>query len=287
MTTTSLILVLAASFIHATWNLLVKQVGGGTLLLWVIAAIAMIFYAPLVVALIFLRPIHPNPLLFVLLFGSVVLHLVYFVILQRGYEVGDLSVVYPLARGTGPTLSALGGILLFAERPSLTGIFGIVCILFGIFLIATPGRRIRRNSRIRPAVIYGLLTGICIASYTLWDKYCVGIALVHPLILDYSSQIFRAAVLAPIAARRRAGLAKLWRSNRARIVWIALLNPLSFILVLTAMIDTPVSYVAPARELSIVIGVFFGARLLAEEGFARRLVGASFMVCGIALLAIG
>ena len=91
----------------------------------------------------------------------------------------------------------------------------------------------------------------------------------------------------PIGLRHRAEAAAVWREHWRAVLGIAILSPLAYILVLTALATTPVSYIAPAREISILIAAILGARLLAEGDTTRRLTAASTMVLGVVALALG
>jgi hypothetical protein len=103
MTVFALVLVLAVATFHATWNLRAKRVGeGGAVFVWLFGFLAALIYAPLAVVVALVEKPHFGPEALVFMFGSGLLHLGYFILLQRGYAVGDLSLVYPLARGTGP-----------------------------------------------------------------------------------------------------------------------------------------------------------------------------------------
>jgi uncharacterized membrane protein len=126
-----------------------------------------------------------------------------------------------------------------------------------------------------------------IALYTLWDKTAVSLLLIPPLLYDWSTVVGQAIVVAPAALRDRARLRETWRSRRAAVIAVGILSRLSYILVLTALVVSPVSYVAPAREIGILIGALMGARLLAEGHLARRAIGAAAMVAGIVALAVG
>ena len=111
MTFFALALVLAAAVFHATWNLLAKRVGdGGAVFVWLFGLCSLVIYAPLAVVVVLVSEPQLGAVQFVFMFGSGVLHLGYFVLLQRGYAVGDLSLVYPLARGTGPLLATAAAI---------------------------------------------------------------------------------------------------------------------------------------------------------------------------------
>lgn len=286
MTLFALALVLAAAFIHATWNLLAKRAGGGVAFVWLFGALSATIYAPLAVGIVLLGKPHIGNAELGAILGSAVLHLAYYLVLQRGYRVGDLSLVYPLARGTGPMLSTAAAILIFGERPTPVALAGAAMVVGSVFVLTGSSRRGSGTSA-RWAVAYGLLTGLLIASYTLWDKRAVSVLMIPPLLLDWATSVSRAILLAPVAVRRWEEVRKEWRVHRLEALGVAALNPLSYILVLTAMIFTPVSYVAPAREISILVGAVMGARLLSERDAPRRLAAAGAMVLGVVALALG
>ena len=286
MTFFALFLVLAAAVFHATWNLLAKRVGeGGAVFVWLFGIFSVLVYAPLALVLIVLQKPHLGVAQFVFMFGSGALHLGYFVVLQRGYAVGDLSLVYPLARGTGPLLATVGAVILLGERPGVVAFSGILLITLGVFMLAREPTRLR-GPGLGLGVIYGLLTGVFIAAYTLWDKHAVSALLVPPLLQSWATTVVTVALLTPVALRRRKEALALWRAHKPEVLGIAVLSPLSYILVLTALVFTPVSYVAPTREISILIGVAMGTQLLAEGHAASRLLAAGAMVVGVAALAL-
>lgn len=289
VTSLALVLVLAAAFFHATWNLLAKRVGdGGAETVWLFGAFSALLYAPLAVWLFLAGEARLGAAEALFMFGSGVLHLGYFVLLQRGYAVGDLSVVYPLARGTGPLLATLAAVAFFGERPSVLALFGVLLITGGVYTISREPTSCERNgSALGRASLYGVLTGVFIAAYTLWDKHAVSVLLTPPLLQDWSANLVRTALLAPLAARRREAVRAVWRAHKLEVLGVAVLTPLSYILVLTALVFTPVSYVAPAREISILIGAAMGASLLGEANAERRLLAAGAMVFGVAALALG
>ena len=216
--------------------------------------------------------------------GSSVLHTLYYTVLQRGYRLGDLSLVYPLARGTGPFLATIGAVLILGERPPAGVLAGGVMIILGVFVISGGGARLRGKGPSRAAVMYGLATGVVIAGYTLWDKHAVSGVLIAPLLLDWGANSGRAILLAPVALRRRPELRTAWLEHRREAMWVALLNPLAYILVLTALQITPVSRIAPAREVSILIGSLMGVRFLGEGDAKVRMLGAASMVLGLFLI---
>ena len=286
MTFFALVLILAAAVFHATWNLLAKRVGdGGPVFVWLFGICSLLIYAPLAVVVVFVNAPHLGPMQLLFMFGSGVLHLGYFVLLQRGYAVGDLSLVYPLARGTGPLLATAVAIVLFGERPSFVAFAGIGLITAGVFVLTSESGSLR--SGLGKAVVYGLLTGVFIAAYTIWDKQAVSAFMVPPLLQSWATVLVTTFLLTPLAINRRKEAMTLWRAHKTEVLGVAVLSPLSYILVLTALVFTPVSYVAPAREISILIGAAMGTHLLSEGDSRRRLIAAGAMVVGIIALALG
>ncbi|HEV2107981.1 MAG TPA: DMT family transporter [Thermomicrobiales bacterium] len=286
MSVTALALVLSAAFIHATWNLLLKRTGGGIVFVWLFGTVASLLYAPLVLAVIVTQRPYLGWTEMGFIVGSGIIHIGYYLALQRGYRTGDLSLVYPLARGTGPMLATIAAITFFGERPSPLALAGGATILTSVFVLAGGTRGIRFAAS-DGTVAYGLLTGTLIAAYTLWDKHAVAALAIPPLVLDWGSNLSRALLLSPIALRQREAVSTLWRTRWRTVLAVAVLNPLAYILVLTALVTAPVSYIAPAREISILAGAVLGARLLAEEDVRRRLLAATAMVLGVVALALG
>lgn len=285
MTLVALGLVLAAAVLHATWNLLAKRAQrGGTEFVWLVATAAALLYAPIGLVVL-LRSLPLTGLQLGFMAGSGLLHVVYFLVLQHGYAVGDLSVVYPIARGTGPLLATVGAVAVLGERPSGLALAGAVAVSAGV-LGMSWGSRATDGSR--PAGVgYGLATGVIIASYTLWDGHAMAALAIPPLVYDWVSNVARSILLAPVAAVRRRRIREVWTAHRREVLLVGLLSPAAYILVLVALGFTPVSYVAPARETSILIGTFLGARLLAEGNLPRRLAGAGAIVAGVVALALG
>jgi drug/metabolite transporter (DMT)-like permease len=286
MTALALSLILVAAFVHATWNYLLKRSGGGTAFVYLFAVLSALLYAPLVAAIIWwVRPefgwVHYG-----LMAASALLHTAYYMLLDRGYRSGDLSVVYPLARGSAPLITMLGAVLLLQEQPTALAVVG--ALLIGAAAVALTGdpRKLRASGNLH-AVGFALLTGCMIASYTLVDKLAVSAWLIPPLVQDWATNVGRVVLMAPLALKARAEMAPTWRRAKKEILGVALLCPLSYILVLTAMVFTPVSYVAPAREVSILIAAFMGTRLLAEGDARRRLAAGAAMVAGVVCLALG
>ena len=286
MTGLACLLLLCAAFCHAYWNYISKKACGGAVFVWLFNAVASVIYIPVVISDLWLtNALFTGDSVFFML-GSGILHVGYFILLNKGYDVGDLSLVYPLARGSGPLLSTLAAVCLLGEQPSLVALTGTVLIAIGVFLLLGNPARYSKTKAYQ-AILFALLTGLFIAGYTLWDKYAVSIMAVPPILMYWGTTVFQALLLLPYALKNREMAVYQWKTNRAAVFWVAVLCPLSYILVLTAMVFTPVSYVAPAREVSIFIGAVMGARLLAEGDAKLRIAAAIVILTGLTCLALG
>ena len=159
-------------------------------------------------------------------------------------------------------------------------------IVVGIMALTGDPRKLHQAGA-TPGIIFALLTGATIASYTLWDKQAVAVYLVPPLLLNWSVSVIHSIVLLPLVRRRWAAVRREAHDHWRQVVGIGILSPLAYILVLTALTFSPVSYVAPMRESSVLIGTILGARLLAEGDTRRRLFGAGIIVCGVVAIGLG
>jgi drug/metabolite transporter (DMT)-like permease len=321
---TALALILVAAVAHASWNLFSKQASaaGAACFVWLMSSVATVVYLPIVIVSVIAIPARLTALAWVFMAGTGLLQAGYFLFLQTGYKLGDLSLVYPIGRGTGALLAALAGIILLGEHPGPAGVAGILFIVAGLIILGIPaaasraGAGTHKAATAEPAttkaattkaataeaataeaaiakpvttkaVAFALVTGAFIAAYTLWDKYAVSTLKVPPLVQGYASLPGMALVLAPFALRDRARAAGVWVTYRRQVLGAAVLAPLAYILVLTALSFTAVSAVAPAREVSVLIGVLLGRRLLGEGSLARRLAAAAAIAAGILCIAVG
>jgi drug/metabolite transporter (DMT)-like permease len=286
----ALVLVLTSAFLHAGWNLLAKRAGNARSagLIWLFSVCSAVIYAPIALISIVTQQTEIGLALLFAAGFSAVLHIGYFVLLQRGYRVGDMSVVYPLARGTGPMLSTVAAVLLFGERPTPIALIGTGMIGISVVWIASSGVKSQTGAgNLREAVFFALLTGAFIAAYTLWDKRSVSVLLIPPLAYDWMSNVFRTLLLSPLVVNHLPEVRATWQKHRLEVLGIATLSPLAYILVLFAMTFSPVSYIAPARELSILIGAVIGSRFLNEGHTTSRIGAAVLMTSGVILLAVG
>jgi drug/metabolite transporter (DMT)-like permease len=286
MTGSAIVLILIAAFGHATWNYLAKKACGGTAFIWLFATLSALLYFPLALWIIVAqRPVIGWPQLGFIL-GSAIFHSLYFILLDKGYRIGDLSVIYPLARGTGPMLSTIAAIVVLGEHPTAVALVGTVLVGLGIVIITGNSFKLAEPTTRKP-IIFAILCGTMIAGYTISDKLAVSTFLMPPLLLDWSANLGRVFLLTPYAFKNWDKVKDQWASHKIEALSVAILCPLAYILVLTAMVFSPISYIAPAREISILIGTAMGARLLSEGNIKIRVIGASAMVIGLGALSIG
>jgi len=293
MSLTALALIVLAGLIHACWNIAAKKAGGDARFAFFSAFLMMLVWAPL--GWWVGRDVVPGwgGIEWALVLASGVLHVIYYVILLRGYRKSDLTVVYPMARGTGPLLSSLVAITLLGEQISALGVAGIAGVVGGVFLIAGGPGLLRAahdpvaRKRVHKGMAYGVVTGVFIASYTVVDGYAVKVVLMSPILVDYMGNFVRVALLAPSVLRDLPRAAQLWQTQWRYALLVAVVSPVAYVLVLFAMQQAPLSHVAPAREVSMLFAALIGGQLLGEGDRIARLLGALLIAAGVMALALG
>jgi len=276
-------LVLTAAFCHATWNFFVKRINAGPELVWLFSALSVVIYLPLAIWIGAGIPLFDATQMFFIA-GSAALHLGYFLLLQIGYRKGDLSLVYPTARATGPLLSTCFAVLFLDEQITPQIAVGGAVIIFGVLMLTGGFRRSGGSALL--SLGFGSMAGLFIGSYTAWDAYAVSALMIPPLLLDYASSVVRTVLLAPLALRRRVLIRNIWQQHRFGVLAIAAFNPLAYIMVLIALTFTPVVFVAPIRDLSVLLTVLMGSLLLGEGQLKHRLTYATVILAGVVVLAL-
>lgn len=297
MPASALALVLTAALLHALWNLVAKRAGGDQRFVLLTALMVAVLWAPVGLWVAWDELPRWGLLAWAAVLASGLTHLAYFTVLLRGYRASDLTVVYPVARGTGPLLSALGAVLLLGESLSAVGAAGVLAVTVGIVLIAGGPRLLQAlrgrdgdgdtaSQRVRAGLGWGAATGATIAAYTLIDGAAVKLLAVSPILVDYFGNLLRIPFMLPLL-RDRAALRSAWRAQWRHALAVAVLSPAAYVMVLYAMQLAPLSHVAPAREVSMLFAALLGGRLLGEGELGWRLVGAVFIALGVAGLALG
>lgn len=289
MTGLALALVLAAGLLHATWNLLFKQAKDKPSFVLLFGLTSVVIYLPVFAFMAGRQPIPTEAWLAIAASG--VVHAFYFATLGRGYSVGDLSLVYPLARGTGPLLVPVWAALFLGERPSATGLAGILAVVGGVYALHL--QELSWRGLLAPLLSVrtrvtrtAMLTGLLISIYTTVDK--VGVSHAEPFVYMYLFSALYTLLYAPfvLATSGWAAVKAEWRLNARSILAVGFLVVFTYTMVLFAMTMSHVGYVAAARESGVVVGAVMGTVLL-KESYGRAKVGGSILITiGIALIAV-
>lgn len=279
MTVLALALVISSALFHAIWNLHAKESEDKLLFLWQILAVGCLLFLPLVL-------LGPWPTLprrgWGYIVGSGAIHASYYFFLAQAYERGDLSLVYPLARGSAPIFVVFSAFLFVGERPSAQGLLGIGSIVLGVLVLhIVPGRSLDllRGSH----VLRALITGVTIASYSTVDK--LGVTIIHPLPFLFYLQLVSFILLAPwvITTRPKRRLIPVGH-NPGRVLIAGGCQNIAYLLVLSAMTLAKVSYVVAAREVNVIFGAALGGWWL-QEGYGRqRGLASACIAVGLVLL---
>ena len=298
-----LLLVAIAAVLHAGWNVLLKTSGDTLLTATRLQAIGTLVLGPigLVAWLAEGSPAVPLEGILVAL-ASGALEALYFILLASAYRRGDLSLVYPLARGSAPILAVIVGIGILGERLAPLAAAGVVLALVGIVIVARPWRVLGEEGRQhRGAVGFALATGATIAAYSAVDR--VGVSILAPWLYGALLAVFAMTILGSIViVGRRSGwltppppsAAAVVLSPGRRLVRDGVAGVLSltaYLLILFAYSMSLLSVVAPLRESAIVLAAAWGSFRLGEAAGNReawvRIGAAALVVVGAVLVALG
>lgn len=285
MTAVAVALVVIAAVLHACWNLLMKQSTDKLAFIWWAGVAGTVLLFP-VAAWLSPWPQWP-PHLWPRILLAALLRALYFLMLTAAYARGDLSLVYPVARGVGPIIVALAAVLLLDERVTYQAMGGIAAVAAGAYVMHLPRASVRAvvaplSALASPAIGYAVMTGLLTAAYSLTDKWNISTG-ISPAWYAYLTIPVAALLLTP-AVVTRAGWRAEWRRGSRRVVAVAVCMSAAYLLVLYALRIAPVSYVAPTRELAIVFGTALGIVVLGERHGAQRFAGALMIVAGVVLV---
>ena len=271
-------MVLLSAALHASWNFGARKVSGNLSVMWLGMWGACLFCLPVLlifpVTMTALRSAWP----WVAATGLV--HALYFLLLSRAYEEGEISLVYPIARGTGVAGTAVAANLLVNESLSVLGIAGVIAVSMGIVLLGFRDLLARATYR---SALYALLVGGTIIIYSIVDKQ--GVGRLHPVAYIYAMFLIPAVLLAPyILVRQRQAAADAWQNRKGYIALIGPGSMATYLIVLFAFQMGKVSYVVAVREFSVVIGSALGVMLLGERLTPWKVLGVVFISLGLVLV---
>jgi len=284
----ALVIVIVAALFHASWNFLAKRSKKKMAFIWWFLLIAIIGYLPMF--LYFWPRFSVSPAGWICIGATGILHALYFWFMGGAYERGDLSLVYPLSRGSGPLFVPILAIIFLQEQLSLAGIAGIALVIAGIYIIHLssfsvtsffePFRAFRGS-----ASLWALCTGGTIAGYSLVDK--VGIGLVYPPVYIYLMFVISLLLLSPYVLLKERGALKLeWLANKGPVLIDGFLVLFTYMMILFAFRLSKVSYVVAAREVSIVFSAFLGIIWLKERHAPQKIAGAALIALGVIFIGL-
>ncbi len=288
MTAVALSMIAVSALMHASWNYLAKSSRDKLIFLWATGIAGSVLFLPL---LLWSDAGSWSGRVWMGFGLGAGLRALYFLSLGAAYARGDLSIVYPVARGIAPVLVPVTAAAVLGERLSTAGGLGVTAVALGVYLVHLPALNARSlfvpfTQLSAVPTRYAVVTGVLTTTYSLADKLNIG-AGAPPFPYAYFTIPIAALLLTPAALRRPSRVVAEWRENGWRIAAVALLMTASYLLVLFALQSTQVSYVAPARELGIVFGTMLGAVVLHEGAAPQRIAGSGIIVLGVVLVTLG
>lgn len=275
-------LVLASGMAHAVWSMFTKRSLNKSVFLWSIMMIPTVILLPVLIVELVREPLTMAA--YALLVLSMALQALYSWLLSQTYELGDLSQIYPIMRGTSTLLVPLIGVFFLGETLSSFGWIGIACMLGGFLVLSgVGGKDAKQGSRkqgLKP-VLMALCVGLCTTSYVFVDK--LNLQHISPLsLLEVTNIGFVAGLTPALLASRQ--LRQEWKVNRSTIMLGALLNPGSYLLFLFALEQAPMARLGPLREVGTVFAAFLGILLLKEQQGKKRILCSIVIFGGILLI---
>ncbi|RXZ83564.1 ligand-binding protein SH3 [Paenibacillaceae bacterium] len=280
--TLSVLLVLASGITHAVWNIVTKQSDNKQLFLWIIFLPSTILLMPWFLEEVTREGLPLQAYLLILL--SMLIQAAYANFLAKSLTYGDMSQVYPMMRGISTFLLPLISILFLNETLTGWGWVGLLCIATGF--IATSGLAFRRQRKAIPTkvILYTVGVGLSTMSYILVDK--INLLHLSPIALLTASNIGFMLGLVPHIKFSQVNWLKLIKQNGVILAVGSILSPGSYLLFLLAMSLSPLTFVAPLREIGTVFGTVAGIYFLKEKKETVRIVSAAIIFIGIVLIGI-
>jgi len=278
MELTVFVLVLTAAFLHALWNFAARRASGNLAVMWLGLFMASIFCLPFVLGIWPAMESIRSALPYILATGMI--HTFYFGLLSKSYKEGEISLVYPIARGSGVAGTSLAAPIFINEDISSLGTIGIVAISFGIIALGMQRSNSKKQFR---SGIFALLVGCTIVGYSLVDK--VGVGRIHPIFYIFSMFILSAFFLSPyILINHRETCKDAWKNMKRYIFLIGPGSMVTYLIILFAFQFGKVSYIVAVREFAVVIGSALGITILGERLTGRKLLGISAITLGLILV---
>lgn len=277
MSSSLYLVVLLSAFLHAAWNTAAKKVSGQHGVYWLGQAFAAVALLP--VAMFFYTPSVLTPAVLMHIAFCGVVQAIYFTLLAKAYALGDLSVVYPIARGSAVAFTAIAALLFLDEPISGLGALGISGVCAGSAALGLA----RFSARDRSALIYALLIGLTLVSGSINDKLAVGI--VHPVFYIWAMFAVAAIIAAPMHfLKNRAAVTDAWENHKKDACIVGFGALLGYGVILFAFQHGPVSYIVALREMSVVLGSLVGFFHFGEKVTRVKALGIAAITAGIIVI---
>lgn len=287
MTLTSWLILLASAGVHVVAHVALKRARRRLAFVWWMLVAGSVVFAPVAVW-------QWQPLSWAaagVLVVSAVFETLYFFTIAQAYEHADLSIVYPLARGTSPLWLVVWSVLWLGEQITLGGVLGVGLIALGLYVINLPelgAWRAPLRALQQAGPRWALLAGLCISLYTALDR--VGVRLFDPWLYTYVVLVVATIFLTPLVWKQ-VGWPELqaelrvsrWRWMAALIAGTTTLVAYGMVLY-TLQLGTPASYAGAVREISVVLGVIIGIAWFKEAAGPMRVLGAVLVVAGAVII---
>jgi uncharacterized membrane protein len=271
-------LVVLSAVLHASWNLATKKVSGslGTVCIGLCAA--SLASLPFALCAMLSEGLQLAAVPYIVATGTI--HAFYFYYIGKSYAIGDISIVYPVARGIGVAGTSLVAATMLGESVSLNGFTGIVLVCLGT---VTIGLHRTQDGNTRKALLYALAVGLTIICYSCLDK--VGVGLSNPVPYIWGMFTLSAILLTSfVAVNYQDDLIQSWKNKRAYGIAIGLGSILTYLIILFAFRQGPASYIVAVREMSVAIGSVMGFVFLRERLTPRKIAGITAITAGLVLI---
>ena len=270
-------LVLMAATFHALWNVAAKKVSGNLSVLWWGLCLASIISWPFALSVDEPFLLSSKAIGCILATGAI--HTLYFIALAKAYASGDISLVYPVARGIGVAGTAVLASVWLSESMTRIGMAGIGSICLGTALL---GLDQTRGLKTGSPLLFALIVGVTISVYSVVDKMAV--ESLHPVV--YISAMFSLTTLGmyPYVRWRRVALKSALMEYKRYIALIGLGSIGTYLIILFAFRLGSASYVVAVRESSVVIGALLGRILFFEPLTPPKVIGIAAIMCGVILV---
>lgn len=274
------LMVLASGLLHAVWNIVAKRASQNKAVNWLAQFVALAVLSTVAIARGGFVPAEPQSFLLVAWAG--VSQMIYFMALAHAYRLGDISVVYPIARGLGVGGAAVVGLLLFGDSPSTFGIAGVACVALGTAAIGLAALRASRAAW--PSLGFAMVVAATLINSVIVDKQgaqafdpVAYLALVYCVSCCTTTAFF-------MSASRRQDIVLALKTQKAAIVAIGIGSSFSYLIILFAFRLGPLGYTVAVRECSVVLGALFGVWVLKEAVTPAKVVGVLAIVLGVVMI---